>query len=244
MLRNLFSWPLVLVVRLVVAWRHRMFEIGRWKSVTFELPTVALLHNLKMRELLTFLDRFTSWVDQDSSVFIPRLTALNEKLSLERIEGAYYISRIKDTGTSMRCLAVRDSLVLGLSESVVQFPEQSLFLIPADKMDFEVRQDNTLLLCRSDQLLWEDDYWPLGSRRESLERLAQANVCLIVDYKGLAVEELFSNTRAFLGEDTLILLVKAEDEASLAEGDLYYSEYGSDFAMDRDTFVGLLNNSL
>ncbi|MCV9389464.1 hypothetical protein [Reichenbachiella ulvae] len=232
-----FTWITLIMAR----WRRIMFKTGRWKSVEFELPTIAVLHHFRTQQLLTYLPFLNNLMDGGSISFIPRLSLLNAGETLDPIDGANYSTLRK--GDS-KVIGYRQSMVLAVSECFALYSDMKSILVPTRKLNFEIRQQSNLLLTSSERLFWNETMSPVGNRLEPLNQLHCIDVCLIF-YKELAdLIAIDQEARSFCGKETLVCFVRESSAINQETMEVYYSPDGSEFATDRDTFVRLFINSL
>lgn len=239
-LRNLLK-PLGWVTLVSARVRRRMFVMGRWKSVEFELPTVAILNNLSINSLIQSLRYLDELLENSTVCFLPRLPLLNAGLKLEPIEGGSYTTRLE---VNHKVMGYRQSLVLAVSECFVLFPQMKNILVPTKKINFEIRQAANLLLTRADQPFWKERLWPLGNRLESIACLKEMGVIVLLFSKEMDFYVLDRKARELANEDVLVCFVQESESMNLETQQVYYSKDGSEFGSDRDTFVRLFINSL
>ncbi|WP_143519929.1 hypothetical protein [Reichenbachiella sp. 5M10] len=245
-LSHVILYPLSLLTRFFAFWRKRQFDVGTWKSVEFELPTVAILSikDENTRPVLVYLSELFRSAGLGEFVMVEQKTAKELGLVGLPVEGAEYVTQSAMSPTS-DALVYKGSPVLPMSESVSLYPGRDVFVLTKHKLMSEVRHQRVILVTSVNRLFWEEEMWPIGSRFESTRMLSSVDFVLYT-YTGERPDEVYWREQAQCwchASVEVVLIQMSSGEHSLVQS-VYYCGDQSENIEDHDTFERLFINSL
>ncbi|MBU2913630.1 hypothetical protein [Reichenbachiella agariperforans] len=239
--------PLVGMTAFFAFWRKRQFETGVWKSVEFELPTIAVLSSEDHRSVpvWSFVQVMLRRYDHQGALLVDKRAAKYRALSIEPMADAEYFDQITTPTNLGAAYAYANNPVIAMSESVAMFPEEDCFVIPKQKLYNEVRHHLAILTMDVVQPYWEESYWPVGGRFEALKGLNAIDVVLFT-FSGSVPDFKFwrDKTLVFCHPEVVVAFLELDSMNDEEVKNVYYSTDGSEFVADRDTFESLFINLL
>ncbi|UXP32445.1 hypothetical protein N6H18_00450 [Reichenbachiella agarivorans] len=244
---KLLLYPWALMTGFFACWRKRQFEMGVWKSVAFELPTLAILCNPEDNILPTlhWLDQTLRKNNHQPTVLMHQSISRQLGFENQTLEGAEYIHPVLHTRTDLKAFAYRNSPVLPMSESVSLYPDHDVFALIKTKLHNEVRHEVSVLLSWVDRPYWKEKFWPIGNRFESMVNLRDVAIVMFSFTSPLPdFAKCVHEARQYCGEQVQVVFLELESDDACAVKRLYYSEDQTEFIEDHDTFGRMFITSL
>jgi len=238
-----FLYPISWIYLLTINFRRKMFELGRWKSVEFEIPTLSIVNESNTLDFDTM-----NWI---SSILYDRnyksylFTHLIEfdpaGLVLEPYDNCDYLMRVKGRkGTHFSYYDTRFSKILGMSEAYVQFEDLEAFIVYESKFHTEIRSDIKILIIDSANESIGASIWPLSSRKHAKEDLSKVDF-VIINTDEVIIDDSWLAFIESLDSSCCVTTISSSNKISTEN--LEVAEYlpqQIDIIVDHDTFGRLL----
>ncbi|MDW3209761.1 MAG: hypothetical protein R8N23_07835 [Reichenbachiella sp.] len=226
-------WPLVMVNWCKTIFRNRLFDLGIWKSVEFEVPVI-------------FVGSIAKDPTIDVSKYIQQL--LKGALHIDRYETAtYHLEKnTNESGSYHWALNAENTFstkhkVLGLSEWFQTHGDTSAFVMDGEFKRSEIRPQFRLLITDFNRPFNGDKMSPIGKLKESKDEAKRADAILV--YNSMNKEECDKLERSlmpFLEKGTPVFFIKNSFDSLNS----FKSSEEIEFISDRPNFERLILNIL
>lgn len=226
-------WPLAVINWCRGILRNRLFELGVWKSVEFEIPVI-----------------FVGSLAKEPTITISRYLhqLLNGALHLDRYQiSNYELERNKEASLSYywplnagNTFCTKHK-VLGLSEWFQSFPDTSSFVMDGEFAQNEIRPHFRLLITDYHRPFTKDAIFPVGNLQEAKVGAKQADAVLIYNSpQNGEREKLEGSLIGSLKKDTPVFFIRNSFDSLNS----FNSAEEIEFIADRPNFERLILNIL
>lgn len=239
---DVFLYPISWLNLLNIRFRRKMFDLGRWKSVAFETPTVSIIHESNNLDL-TVLDWVSSLFnefDQKVCPFVHMIDFGYDRKTIKPYQNCNYLMQIDNDTLNNNCFDTKYSKILGMSEAYAQFENLNAFLIYESKYYTEIRNDITVLVLDASNDPLNNRLSPLGTRKHDLSNMYQADFIIIRGSQFVNKKGWLEFLRRF-NSNCIVTLINLNIQTNIEVSEVaeYLSEQ-IDIIKDHHTFGRLL----
>lgn len=222
-------WPLAMVNLCKTILRNRLFDLGIWKSVEFEVPVI-----------------FVGSIAKDPTIAVSKYIQRLLKGALH-IDRSYHLEKhTNESGSYHWPLNAENTFstkhkVLGLSEWFQTHGDTSGFVMDGEFVRNEIRPQFRLLITDFNRPFNGDRMSPIGKLKESRDEAKRADAILI--YNSINIEECDKLERSlmpFLEKGTPVFFIKNSFDSLNS----FKSSEEIEFISDRPNFERLILNIL
>ncbi|WP_422359742.1 tetraacyldisaccharide 4'-kinase [Reichenbachiella sp.] len=226
-------WPLAVVNWCRGILRNRLFELGVWKSVEFEIPVVFVgsLVNEPAVSISRYIQRLLK-----GALHVDRYKISNYQLEKEKQKLTLYHWPLNATHTF--CTTHR---VLGLSEWFQCNPDTPAFILDGEFAQNEIRPQFRLLISDYNRPFINDAIFPVGNLQEGKTGAKQADAVLIYNSpQNEGRVKLERSLLPYLKKETPVFFISNSFDALNS----FNSPEEIEFIADRPNFERLILNIL
>ncbi|SMD38244.1 lipid-A-disaccharide kinase [Reichenbachiella faecimaris] len=225
-----YIWlPLAAVNWFRGALRNRLFDLGVWKSVEFEVPVVQV-GSLASEATLGFSRYIQNLID--GALHVNRYKLY--EFGLEKKESLNYCTVL--SGDKTFCSSHK---VLGLSEWYQYHPDTSAFVMNGEFIRNEVRPECRILITNYSRPFHADSLFPVGHLKAPKAAAKTANVVVVCQTPETAdCQKMELNLLPYLKPEAKVYFIKNSMESLKS----FNSVDKIEFISDRDNFeLSILN---
>ncbi|MEP2025745.1 MAG: tetraacyldisaccharide 4'-kinase [Reichenbachiella sp.] len=211
--------------------KNRLFDMGVWKSVEFEVPVIYV------GSLATDCTIGLSKYVQDllgGALYVNKYRL--SEYGIEKEESLNYCTKLSEE----RAFSASHK-VLGLSEWYQNHPDTSAFIMDGDFARNEIRPHFRVMVMDFKRPFFNDEFFPIGTLNESKKTAKTADIVVVVETPEKAnCDEMENEMRSFLKDGATVFFIKHSIDSLKS----YNSADKIEFISDRDNFERLILNIL
>lgn len=225
-------WPLALLNRFKLGLRARLFDLGIWKSVEFEMPVV-------------FVGSLTRTHTLGISLYIQNLLKAALHIKRDIITSHALTPETKEPYLYLHAYAPlvfsTSHKVLGLSEWFQYHTDSSAIVMNNEFVQNEVRPRLKILVSDFEFPFYHDALWPVGNLHGTKADIRTSDLILIcATPENADLNKIKDNLQFYLGIKGPVYFIKN----SVASLNTFNSSDKIEFIQDRDNFERLILNVL
>lgn len=225
-------WPIALLNGLRIRLRNKLFELGIWKSVEFDVPVVYV--GSLAGESTTAISFLISDL-LGAPMHVRHLPDLTTSASDKNKSPYLYLESYQDIMFSTT------HKVLGISEWIQHHDYSEAIVMDQSFIKNEIRPQIRILVSNFEGPFFKDELWPVGRLGGSKSEIREADVIIFCNTPIDAdTKEVETMARKFLTDKASIFFVK-NTSTSLSS---FNSSDKIEFLKDHDNFARLITNVL
>lgn len=233
-----YVWaPLAAINGLRATLRERLFDMGVWKSVEFEMP-IVYVGTLAKDDTLAV----SSYIQDLLGALLHVDRYQLAEYGLEKVADAetLYFTPLTSQGSEIKACCTRHK-VLGLSEWYQHAPDTTAVVMDGEFRLNEIRPQLRVLVTSHEYPFYKDALWPVGHLQEPRSAARRADVVLVYGSPSLPDRQVMEEEmRLYLKVDTPVFFINDLNPASNS----FNSKDKIEFIADRHNFERLILNVL
>lgn len=232
------KWRYVLIPLILINWlrsvlRDRLFDLGVWKSVSFEVPVIYVGSLAKNPTI--GISRYIQALTR-GAMHVSRFSLTTLSLAKKQENKGHYLTSL--TAENVFCTSHK---VLGLSEWFQSHAHTSAFVMNDEYMQNEIRPQMRILITDYTRPYSSDLLSPVGELRMPKGKASLADAIVVCQTPEDAdCEKMELNLRQGLSSEVPVFFIKNSNQSLKA----FNSEDKIEFISDRHNFERLIYNVL
>lgn len=224
-------WPVAVLNQLRHVLRNRLFDLGVWKSVEFEVPVIYLgaMADEPTIALSGYLQKITQ-----GAMHVNRFQLAQLGFDKQDLHNYY-------TSLSVKNVFCTNHKVLGISEWYQNNQETPAFVMDRESLKNEIRPQLRVMVTDFARPFSEDEIYPVGKLTMPKYEAENAEIILVVNTPSDAnIEKMESNLLRQLNSKPTVFFIKNSIQSLKS----FNSVDKIEFISDRDNFERLILNIL